>query len=878
MAKPAPFPGASSKLQVEDRVKGNQQHAGPIYKDATLPIEERMGDLVSRMTLEEKISQMVHDAPAIERLDVPAYNWWNECLHGVGRAGIATVFPQAIGLAATWNTGLMYRVAVAISDEARAKHHDALRRGIRRQYFGLTFWTPNINILRDPRWGRGQETYGECPWLTARMGVAFVKGLQGDDPHYLKLVATPKHYAVHSGPESDRHHFEAWTDERDLRESYLPAFEACVKEAGALSVMGACNRTNGEHCCASPTLLEKILRQEWGFQGYVVSDCEAVRDIYEHHRIVETPAEAAALAVKAGCDLNCGTTYPALLDAARQGLIDEAIIDRSVKRLFTARFRLGMFDPPEQVPYAQIPIDANDSIEHRALALRAARESIVLLKNEDGLLPLKKDVGSIAVIGPNADGDEALLGNYSGTPSHAVTLLEGIRRKISPTTTLYHARGCDIAEGLPSLEAIPSGCLRPVGADASQAGLTAAYYEEPGFAGKPALVQVDPMVDFAWKATSPLTGQVTGSFSVRWTGSLIPPVTGTYKIGVKGCSGYHLYLDGALAVGLDFWYMPTTRVTELELRAGHVYSLQLDYVNNNIEHDPQVQLLWSAPGTDLLKEAVEAASRAAVVIVALGLSTELEGEEMPVELPRFRGGDRTSIDLPAPQEELLRRIHALGKPTVLALLNGGALAVNWANENVPAIIEAWYPGQAGGDAIADVLFGDYNPGGRLPVTFYKSADDLPPFEDYRMAGRTYRYFRGEPLFPFGYGLSYTTFAYSNLRLSARKIRTDQALTVGVDVQNTGERGGDEVVQLYVSDLIASVPVPIRQLAGFDRIHLAPGETKAVTFTLTPRQLALIDDRGQRVVEPGAFEVAVGGCQPTGEGKDSVLVGAFEVVA
>jgi beta-glucosidase len=851
----------------------------PAYKDTMLPIEDRVNDLISRMTLKEKVSQMVHDAPAIERLDVPAYNWWSECLHGVGRAGIATVFPQAIGLAATWDTALVHGIATAISDEARAKHHDALRKRLRRQYFGLTFWSPNINIFRDPRWGRGQETYGECPYLTGRMGVAFVKGLQGDDPRYLKLVATPKHYAVHSGPELQRHSFDAQVDERDLRETYLPAFEACVKEAKAASVMGAYNRANGEPCCASVTLLERILRQEWGFDGYVVSDCRAIEDIYAHHKTVATPEEAAALAVKNGCDLNCGEVYRALLDAAEQNLISEETINQALRRLFTARFRLGMFDPPEQVSYAQIPYEVVDSPAHRKLALQAARESIVLLKNEGGLLPLRKDVKTIAVIGPNADNEEVLLGNYSGTPSQAITVLEGIRKKVSRATKLHYARGCDLAEGLPALDVIPSTCLRPANAGAGQNGLTAAYYDNLRFEGQPALVQIDPLVDFTWKATTPVTSRIADAFSVRWEGTLIPPESGTYKLGVRGCSDYRLYLNGDLIAELDFWYDPITRVTKMKLKAGRIYDLRLEYVNRCPDHDPVAQLLWSVPSADPLRQAVEAASNANLVVLALGLSPAVEGEEMPIDAPGFKGGDHVHVGLPRPQEKLLRRLHALGKPIVLVLLNGSALAANWAADNVPAIVEAWYPGQAGGEAIADVLFGDYNPAGRLPVTFYKSTEDLPPFEDYRMEGRTYRYFRGQPLFPFGYGLSYTTFAYSNLQLSARAIARDETLTVSVDVQNAGGRPGDEVAQLYVSNLTASVPVPIRRLAGFERIHLKEGQTKTVTFNLTPRQLSLIDDEGKRIIEPGEFQVAVSGHQPgiIPADEDKALIASFEVI-
>jgi beta-glucosidase len=854
------------------------------YQDATLPIEERVDDLISRMTLEEKVSQMVYDAPAIERLGVPKYNWWNECLHGVGRAGIATVFPQAIGLAAAWNVELMHQVAMTISDEARAKHHEAVRRSIREIYTGLTYWSPNINIVRDPRWGRGQETYGECPYLTTRMGVAFVKGLQGDDPRYLKLVATPKHYAVHSGPEPDRHHFDAQADERDMRETYLPHFEATIREAGAFSIMGAYNRTNGEPCCASPTLLEQVLRQEWGFggptgsEGYVVSDCGAIRDIYAHHQVVETPEEAAAMAVKAGCDLNCGATYPALLAAVEQGLISEEEIDRAVRRLFTARFRLGMFDPPEQVAYAQIPYEVVDSPAHRELALRTARESIVLLKNEDNLLPLKKDLASIAVIGPNADDLLVLLGNYNGTPRKAVTPLEGIRRKLGSTTRVYYAQGCERADGAPPLSVIPHAYLRPADADANQTGLTAVYYDNVKFEGEPVRTQVDPVVDFIWKDATPLSGRMADRFAVRWTGFLVPPVTGTYKLAVNGASDYSLYLDGDLIVEFQSVHHPIIRSKDVELEAGRLYDLRLDYANRGL--DPQAQLLWSIPGVDYGAEAVEMAEKAEVVILVMGLSPTLEGEEMPVQIAGFAGGDRTDIKLPRPQEALLKRIQALGKPTVLVLLSGSAVAVNWADEHVPAIVAAWYPGQAGGDAIADVLFGDYNPAGRLPVTFYRSAEDLPPFEDYRMEGHTYRYFRGEPLYPFGHGLSYTVFRYSNLQLSAKTITPEDPLTISVDVENAGERAGDEVVQLYVSDVVASVPVPIRQLQGFRRIHLAPGEKETVSFALTPRQFSLIDDAGRRVVEPGEFQIAVGGRQPRPKDLDEeqidVLIETVEV--
>jgi beta-glucosidase len=821
----------------------------------TLTLQQRVADLVSRMTLEEKVSQMVYDAPAIERLGIPQYNWWNECLHGVGRAGVATVFPQAIGLAATWNPDLVHQIAVATSDEARAKHHEAARRGIREMYTGLTFWSPSINVFRDPRWGRGQETYGEDPYLTAAMGVAFVRGLQGDDAGYLKLIATPKHYAVHSGPESDRHHFDARVGEQDLRETYLHAFEACVKKGRAASVMGAYSRVNGEPCCASPTLLEGILRREWGFDGYVVSDCGAIRDIYEHHRVVASAEEAAALAVENGCELNCGAVYPALVQAVAQGLISEEAIDRAVQRLFTARFRLGMFDPPEQVPYAGIPYEVINSPEHRAMALQAARESIVLLKNDGGLLPLRQELSSIAVIGPNADDLPPLLGNYNGTPARAVTLLDGIRQKISPRTQLAYARGCAITEGVPPLGVIPPACLRPAEPDASERGLAALYYDNPDLAGEPALSRVDRVVDFVWKETTPLTGRWADIFSARWTGFLVPPASGTYRIGVSGFSGYRLFLDGELTVQHQNLHHPVITTKEVCLEAGRFYRLQLDYTSRGL--DPQVQLLWAAPNPDYESTALEVAQKADVVVAVMGLSPALEGEEMPVNVNGFAGGDRTDIQLPHSQERLLRQIHALGKPIVLVLLNGSALAVTWAAEHIPAIIEAWYPGQAGGEAVAEVLFGDYNPAGRLPVTFYRSVDDLPPFEDYRMEGRTYRYFQGEVLFPFGHGLSYTTFRLDNLRTDRTAMAAGEHLQLSVEVLNTGARAGDEVVQLYASDQRAGATRPIKELKGFERVRLEPGESRTVTFAVYANQFGRYDGGSQYVLKPGTIRLMIG---------------------
>lgn len=824
------------------------------YKDSSLPIAERVDDLIGNMTLQEKVLQMVYNAPAIERLGVPEYNWWNEGLHGVGRAGVATVFPQAIGLAATWNQELVHKIATAISDEARAKHHEALRRSVHAIYTGLTYWSPNVNIFRDPRWGRGQETYGEDPYLTASLGVAFVKGLQGDDPTYLKLVATPKHFAVHSGPESTRHSFDAQVSERELRESYLPHFEACVREGKAYSIMGAYNRVNGEACCASETLLQKILRDEWGFEGYVVSDCWAVIDIYAHHKVVATPEEAAALAVTNGCDLNCGSTYPRLMGAVEQGLITEDVIDRAVNRLFTARFKLGMFDPPEQVPYSQIPMEVVNGPAHQELTLQAARESIVLLKNEANLLPLSKDIGSIAVIGPNADYVEVLLGNYHGTPVSPVTPLAGIRKKLSPSTRLYYAQGSPLAAGALPLEVIPAACLHPTDTFTAERGLEAAYYDNSNLEGEPVLTRIDAQIDANWKGTSPLTGQWGDGFSACWTGYLCPPSSGVCRIGANGFNAYKLFLDNELIVEFSDTHDHHVTTRDIELEAGRFYRLRFEYSSRGV--DSRAQLLWAWPGRQYEEEALTVAKKADVIVAVMGLSPLLEREELSVDVEGFHDGDRIAIGLPAPQEQLLKQLRALGKPVVLVLLNGSSLAASWAAENLPAIVEAWYPGEAGGDAIADVLFGDYNPAGRLPVTFYQSIDDLPPFEDYRMDGRTYRYFKGTPLFPFGHGLSYTNFQFDNLRIDRSSVEAGGEVNIHADITNTGHRAGDEVVQLYVRRASASDRL-IKELKGYKRISLLPGECRTVTFTLFVNQLADYDEELLAAVRPGQVEVMLG---------------------
>ena len=691
----------------------------PKYLDASLSFEERAADLVSRMTLDEKASQLTYHSAAVERLGIPEYNWWNEALHGVARAGTATVFPQAIALAAMFDDDELFQIADIISTEARAKYNAYSAEGDRDIYKGLTMWSPNVNIFRDPRWGRGHETYGEDPYLTSRLGVAFVKGLQGDDPKYLKTAACAKHFAVHSGPESERHEFNACPTQKDLWETYLPAFEACVKEAKVEAVMGAYNRTLGEPCCANKLLMDDILRGQWGFKGHYVSDCWALLDFHEHHKVTKNIQESAALALKRGCDVNCGSVYVHVLSALQEGLITEAEIDRAVTRLMTSRIKLGMYEGVEK--YDAIGYDQNDSPAHRAANLKASCKTMTLLKN-DGVLPLCKDniKKGVAVIGPNADSRIMLAGNYHGTSSHYVTILDGITAYLGDAARVYYSEGC------------------------------------------------------------------------------------------------HSYKD---------------RVEPL-----------------------------ARPG-DRIAEAVFCAKHSDAAIVCLGLDETMEGEESHQSTGFGAAGDREAIELPGEQLDLLKAVQATGVPTILVLCAGSAMALGWAQENVNAIVDAWYPGAEGGNAVAKLLFGDYSPAGRLPVTFYHSTDELPDFHDYSMKGRTYRYLTAEPLYPFGYGLSYTSFAYSDLKLSADKIANGDPVTVSVKVRNTGKMDGDEVVELYIKDNDASVDVPHFSLCGFKRITLAAGEEKEVSLTIRPESMRIVDNDGKRYIEPGTFTVYAGGSAP-----------------
>ncbi|GGZ75332.1 glycoside hydrolase family 3 C-terminal domain-containing protein [Algibacter mikhailovii] len=826
------------------------------FRDENLSFNKRAESLISQMTLREKISQMRFDAPAITRLGVPEYNWWNECLHGVARAGEATVFPQAIGMGATWNPSLILEMGNAVSDEARAKHHKFVDEGKRGIGQGLTFWTPNINIFRDPRWGRGQETYGEDPFLTSRIGVNYINGLQGDDDKYLKVVATAKHFAVHSGPEKSRHQDNYHTTDKDLYETYLPAFEAAVTEANVYSIMCAYNRYSDVPCCGSNLLLSKILREDWGFGGYVVSDCWAINDFWQpdNHGVVETPEEAGAMAVNNGTDLNCGNVFdPSLEDAVLKELIDEAKIDLALIRLFTARFKLGMFDAPEHVKWAKIPYDVVASDKHYALSERVSKESMVLLKNDDNILPLSKDLKSIAVIGPNADLVQSLLGNYHGTPRNFITPLKGIKEKL-PNAKINYALGSDIASGWPTLKPIPSKVLRT----AKSAGLKGEYFSETNFKGNPVFTQVDSIISFIWTPKRPIKDLKSDNFSVRWTGELVPEEDGIYRIGLKSSSYGKLYVNDSLYFEYHADYEPLTKYFDTSLEKGTSYKIKIEY--ENTLSDPQAHLLWAKLNEDLLPPAIEAAKQSDVVVLCLGLSPEIEGEEMPVKLDGFDKGDRTQLTLPAVQIELMKKIKALGKPTVLVLMNGSALAINWAADNIPAILEAWYPGEFGGKAIADVLFGDYNPSGRLPVTFYKSVNDLPDFKNYNMENRTYKYFKEEPLFAFGHGLSYTDFEYTDLIIK-QEVKLNDSISISVKIKNTGKVAGDEVVQIYLTHK-NRLYQPIRSLVGFQRVHLKPKETRSFDYRIGPKQYAFINQNGEEVLEPGEVEISVGGKQPS----------------
>jgi len=859
--------------------QGQEAPASPPYMNAALPLDQRVDDLIGRMTLEEKVAQMRDHATPISRLGVPKYDWWNEGLHGVAFAGYATNFPQVIGMAATWNTDLVHKMGETVSTEARAKYNQAMRQDHHEMFFGLTFWAPNINIFRDPRWGRGQETYGEDPFLTARMGVAFVTGMQGDDPKYFRVVSTPKHYAVHSGPEPLRHGFNVDVSAHDLEDTYLPAFRATVTEAHAHSVMCAYNSIDGAPACANEMLLRDHLRNAWKFDGYVVSDCAAVADVFNGHRYAPDMAHAAAAAVKAGTDLECGygqgQAFPSLVDAVHQGLIKESEINNALRRLFRARFRLGMFDPPSSFAYGQIPVSEVNSAEHRKLSLQAARESIVLLKNQDHILPLKTGIRSIAVVGPTAELIQALQGNYNGPPPSPIYPLVGIERRFSSARITY-AQGSTLVEGF----AVPIAHTALHPASGSGDGLTGEYFSSPDLSGQPVLTRTDRNINFNWDKVVPVEGLQRNNYSVRWNGTFTPPAPGEYRLGVRvnycyaceNAEGFRLYLDDKLLVesGGKTAERGEVRQAPVTFEDTQPHLIRLEYLHGT--GTAGIDLSWQAPADALREQAVEAARQSDVTIAFVGLSPSLEGEEMPVKLAGFSGGDRTSIDLPAAQEDLLKALAATRKPLVVVLQNGSALAINWAQQNANAILEAWYPGAEGGTAIAETLAGANNPAGRLPLTFYSSLSQVPPFEEYSMRGRTYRYLSDKPLYGFGFGLSYTSFEYSDLKVPAT-VKAGDPVTIEGDIKNTGAMGGDEVVELYLTQPNA-YETPLRVLAGFKRIHLEAGESAHLSLTVDPRSLGQVDAKGNRVVVPGEYAVSLAGAQP--QEAISVQTGKFNV--
>lgn len=824
----------------------------PPYKDTSLDFNERAKDLVARMTLDEKIPQLINDAPAIPRLGVREYNWWNEGLHGVAALGEATVFPQAIGMAAAWDEPLMFQVADVISTEFRAKHYANQHRFGGSDWFGgLTVWSPNINIFRDPRWGRGQETYGEDPHLTSRLGVAFVKGLQGDDSRYLKTVATPKHYAVHSGPEASRHRDDIHPSRKDLEETYLPAFRATVIEGEAQSIMCAYNAVDGVPACASEFLMEDVLREQWGFKGFVVSDCGAVYDVYheKNHGYTKTPEEGIKAVFEGGMDLICGEANEAdhIRSAIQKGLISEAQIDQSLVRLFTARMQLGQFDPRPMV-FPNITSSENDTDEHRAINRTLAEKSLVLLKNQDGFLPFKSTVKTIAVVGPNADSVDALVGNYNGTPSAPVTILNGMRARFGEANIRY-AQGAGLLDPVQTPVPDAAFCLD---AKCRKQGLNAEYYADKTYEGKPLKKQKDPAAKIQWK-------NEVASGAVRWEGYLKAPESGTYSMRYIADGGYRIWVDNKLVI--DAWnvdWRPVIASGTVNMQAGKTYRLKIEAFQRGEQGDEK--LAWSLPSNPGANDALAAAQAADAVVFVGGLTAQVEGEEMPVPLPGFTGGDRTDLALPQVQRELLQKLYAIGKPVIVVLMNGSALAVNEEDKSATAIIEAWYPGGQGGEAVAGALAGDFSPAGRLPVTFYRSLEQLPPFSDYSMANRTYRYHTGEVLYPFGYGLSYSEFGYDGVKVSPRQWRGTDKVTVSVNVTNTGAVDADEVVQLYVSHPEVK-GAPIRTLVAFKRIHIAKGKSEKVTFELDDRSLSTVDQNGQRSSAPGKVAIWVGGGQP-----------------
>ena len=828
------------------------------FQDYNLTFEARVNDLVGRLTLEEKVAQMLNAAPAIPRLGIPAYDWWNETLHGVARTPFkVTVYPQAIAMAATFDKGSLFTMADFSALEGRAVYNKAVATGrTNERYLGLTYWTPNINIFRDPRWGRGQETYGEDPFLTAALGDAFVRGLQGDDPKYIKAAACAKHYAVHSGPEPDRHVFNADVSAYDLWDTYLPAFKKLITESDVVGVMCAYNAFRTQPCCASDILMTDILRNQWGFKGYVTSDCWAIDDFFKNHKTHPDAESASADAVFHGTDIDCGTdAYKALVQAVQNGKITEAQIDISVKRLFMVRFQLGMFDPVSMVKYAQTPESVLESDAHKQHALKMAHQSMVLLKNENNTLPLPKNLKKIVVLGPNANNPISILGNYNGTPSQLTTVLQGIKDKAGAGTEIIFEKAVNFTNS----NILQYANYATQYTYEGKPGFKAEYFSNTKLEGKPAATVTEGQPDHLWQEGQAVTGTVrAANFSARYTTNFKALTDETITFELEADDGYRFIVNGKTVI--DAWARNRwgAQTYELKAKKDSVYQLVTEYWQG----DGKANIRLSAGRfvkNDLTALANKYKDADAFIFVG-GISPQLEGEEMKVDDPGFAGGDRTSILLPAIQTELMKTLKATGKPVVFVMMTGSAIATPWESKNIPAILNAWYGGQAAGTAVADIIFGNYNPSGRLPVTFYKSDADLTPFTDYSMANRTYRYFSGTPLYGFGYGLSFTSFKYDKLSLPAATAK-GKDVTVSVRVTNTGKMAGEEVVQLYVTNPDRGIKSPLKALKGFERISLKPGESKTVMFTLSPDALSYTTEEGALKQYTGKVEIAVGGHQP-----------------
>ena len=828
------------------------------FQNTDLSFEERVENLVSQLTLEEKVAQMLNAAPAIPRLGIPAYDWWNETLHGVARTPFkTTVFPQAIAMAATFDKNSLFKMADYSALEGRAIYNKAVELNrTNERYLGLTYWTPNINIFRDPRWGRGQETYGEDPYLTAVLGDAFVKGLQGDDPKYLKAAACAKHYAVHSGPESLRHTFDVDVTPYELWDTYLPAFKKLVTNSKVAGVMCAYNAFRTQPCCASDILMNDILRNQWKFTGYATSDCWAIDDFFKNHKTHPDAASASADAVLHGTDIDCGTdAYKSLVQAVKNGQINEKQIDVSVKRLFMIRFRLGMFDPVSMVKYAQTPSSVLESEEHKEHALKMARQSIVLLKNEKNTLPLSKKLKKIVVLGPNADNSISILGNYNGTPSKLTTVLEGIKEKVSPETEVVYEKAINFTNDT----LLVYKDLKSRYSYEGKQGFKAEYFNNNTLSGTPETIRTESEINNFWQEGEMVTKNIKANhFSARYTTNFKADEDGSITFEIAADDGYRFIVDGKEVIdawGKNRWGAKTYK---LQTKKDSVYKLVLEYWQGEGKAEVALQT-GNFIKTDFAN-LIERHKNADAFIFAGGISPQLEGEEMPVDAPGFNGGDRTSIMFPEVQTRLLKALQSSGKPVVFLMMTGSAIAVPWEAENIPAILNIWYGGQSAGTASADVIFGNYNPAGRLPVTFYKDDSDLPPFVDYKMDNKTYRYFKGTPLYGFGYGLSYTDFKYSELKVPS-KIKKGQPATISVKVTNTGKMEGEEVAQLYLMNQNASIKSPLKSLKGFERFNLKPSQSTVVNFTLSPEDLSYVTESGNLKPYEGKIQIAVGGSQP-----------------